>query len=86
MISPFLNNLTDVPANADSAVAVLDFMTNRSNWRFASASESSSKMIPSTPTTSLYSVTGGMLSHRRRLTIVEPTLGEREEPARAMCG
>jgi hypothetical protein len=43
-------------------------------------------MIPSTPTTSLYSVTGGMLSHRRRLNYRRADLGEREEPARAMYG
>ena len=41
-------------------------------------------MIPSTPTTSLYSVTGGMLSHRRRLNYRRADLGEREEPARAI--
>ena len=54
MISRSLNKVTDVPTDADRAV--LDCLTNRSNWRFASSSESSSKMIPSTPATNLYSV------------------------------
>ena len=62
MISRFLNNVTDVPADADRPV--LDCLTNRSNRCFASVSESSSKMIPSTPTTNLYSGIRGMLSPR----------------------
>jgi len=55
-----ISRLTDVPADPDRAV--LDCLTNRSNRRFASVSESSSKMIPSTPTTNLYSGIRGMLS------------------------
>ena len=62
MISRFLNSVTDVPADVDRAV--LDCLTNRSNRRFASVSESSWKMIPSTPTTNLYSGIRGMLSPR----------------------
>ena len=62
MISRFLNSVTDVPADADRPV--LDCLTNRSNRCFASVSETSWKMIPSTPTTNRYSGIRGMLSPR----------------------